>query len=122
MIKHRSLLPSSIVCQLKNDSQGGRLKDSLPPDAGKLLGVSADELIKFEDSVYGLRTAPKAWFGKVAADFKNLGQYSTHLISVSSCPAPKLRLTNNLSSSVPSKYMLMTSSLLNLRIQLGSTS
>ena len=30
-------------------------------------------MIKLEGSVYGLRTAPKAWFDKVAADLKKLG-------------------------------------------------
>ena len=45
----------------------------LPPDARELLGVSADELIKLEGSVHGLRAAPKVWFQKVAADVKKLG-------------------------------------------------
>ena len=36
-------------------------------------GLSQDEVIKLEGSVYGLRTAPKAWFTRVAKDPKALG-------------------------------------------------
>ena len=45
----------------------------LPPDARELFGVSPDEIIKLEGSVYGLRTAPKAWFARVVADLTKLG-------------------------------------------------
>ena len=45
----------------------------LPPDAKSLFGVSEDEVIKLEGSVYGLITAPHAWFQKIAADLKGLG-------------------------------------------------
>ena len=45
----------------------------VPPDARSLFGISADEVIKLEGSVYGLRTATKAWLQKAATDLKSLG-------------------------------------------------
>ena len=45
----------------------------LPPDAKESFGVSPDEILKLEGSVYGLRTAPKAWFARVVADLTKLG-------------------------------------------------
>eukprot|EP00974_Lingulodinium_polyedra_P020887 2019836-Lingulodinium_polyedra.AAC.1 len=44
-----------------------------PPDARQLLGLSADELLQLEGSVYGLRDAPKAWYAKVAKDLEAFG-------------------------------------------------
>ena len=38
-----------------------------------LFGLMPDEVLKLTGSVYGLRTAPKVWFQKVAKDLKSLG-------------------------------------------------
>ena len=39
-----------------------------PPDCRRLFGMTPEELIQLTGSVYGLRTAPKAWFQVVESD------------------------------------------------------
>eukprot|EP00974_Lingulodinium_polyedra_P063453 6126267-Lingulodinium_polyedra.AAC.1 len=45
----------------------------LSPDARRLLGLSYDDLIKREGSVYGCHVAPIAWFAKVAKYMEKFG-------------------------------------------------
>jgi hypothetical protein len=45
----------------------------IPADSRDLFNLAPDEVIKLEGSVYGLRTAPKAWFAKVTTDLLSLG-------------------------------------------------
>ena len=60
--------------------QGDRTAESardvygdIPAADRGLFGLTHDDVIKLEGSVYGLRTAPKAWFTRVATDLKALG-------------------------------------------------
>ena len=54
------------------ESERGAYGD-LPDDARSPFGVSEDEVIKLEGSIYGLSATPKAWFQHVATDLKGLG-------------------------------------------------
>ena len=81
----------------------------LPPDARRLFKLSDDEVIKLEGSVYGLRTAPKAWFSKVATDLKKIGAVQHPLDHcVSSCSLEHHLPTELRDCLVPSESMLMT--------------
>ena len=80
----------------------------LPPDARRLFKLSDDGVIKLEGSVYGLRTAPKAWFSKVATDLKRSAQFNIPWISVSSCSLEHHLPTELRDCLVPSESMLMT--------------
>ena len=61
----------------------------LPSDAREMFGVSPDEVIKFEGSVYGPRTAPMAWFARVVADLTRLAAKQHPLDQcVCSCSTP----------------------------------
>eukprot|EP00974_Lingulodinium_polyedra_P010297 989051-Lingulodinium_polyedra.AAC.1 len=51
----------------------GQIYGDPPPDARRLLGLSRDDLLKLEGSVYGFRTAPKVWGAMVAKDMQELG-------------------------------------------------
>ena len=44
-----------------------------PAELRKKLGLAQEQILKFEGSVYGLRTAPRSWYKRVRADLESLG-------------------------------------------------
>ena len=44
-----------------------------PLDVRKYLGLTQEQILKLESSVYGLRNAPRAWFERISKDLLRLG-------------------------------------------------
>ena len=64
-----------------------------PKERRDSLGLTLYDILKFEGSVYGLRTAPRAWYIRVRNDLETLGWRVHQLyacVFMKFCPAGNL--------------------------------
>jgi hypothetical protein len=74
-----------------NAEQGRNIYGDPPADCRKLFNMTPDQIIQFTGSVYGLRTAPKAWFQLVDSDLTKKLHFRQHQLD----PCVFMRYENN---------------------------